>query len=181
MRAIGSRRLGHKPRVQYSLLPQHAQRPRRCLLFACTNARYLACLVFMPAQSSVVRSYSQLNTNSVSGRFSDYRRLVQRSAIAPPMVDEKGPPIMRTQATRPDTLNLASRAEAAIHALRALGDETMNGQIYFFVRYDQDPPTAYHDAWDYGDGTGRRDHYLRRQAPEVEQLWHLPDREVASL
>lgn len=62
---------------------------------------------------------------------------------------------MLTQLTYPDTLNLAARATMAILPLKSLRDERLNGQIYFDVRYDEDPPRAYHTVWDYGDGTGR--------------------------
>jgi hypothetical protein len=50
---------------------------------------------------------------------------------------------------------LASRAARAVHALTSLRDEQLDGQVYFFIRYSDDPPRAYHDAFDYGDGTGR--------------------------
>ncbi|MHB1295805.1 MAG: hypothetical protein ACYC4R_12510 [Anaerolineae bacterium] len=55
----------------------------------------------------------------------------------------------------PDTLNLAGRAALAIRALVELRDQELGGLIYFNARYDLDPPTAFHNAWDYGDGTGR--------------------------
>jgi hypothetical protein len=57
--------------------------------------------------------------------------------------------------TRADTLNLAGRAALAINAMASLRDERLGGLMYFTARYDEDPPTAYHDPWDYGDGTGR--------------------------
>src|ERR1051325_12027509 len=36
-----------------------------------------------------------------------------------------------------------------------LRDEKLEGQLYFYVKLYEDPPTAYHAPWEYGDGTGR--------------------------
>ena len=55
----------------------------------------------------------------------------------------------------PDTPDLPARAELAGNALASLRDEALAGQIYFYIRLYEDPPTAYHAPWDYGDGTGR--------------------------
>ena len=62
---------------------------------------------------------------------------------------------MQAETRLPDTLNLPARAALAINAITSLRDESLNGQIYFYVRLYEDPPTAYHAPWDYGDGTGR--------------------------
>ena len=62
---------------------------------------------------------------------------------------------MQSRPMLPDTLNLAERAALAINAMASLRDERLAGLMYFTARYDEDPPTAYHDPWDYGDGTGR--------------------------
>ena len=62
---------------------------------------------------------------------------------------------MQTHVRLPDTLNLPARATLALNALIGLRDEAMNGQIFFYIRLNEDPPTAYHAPWDYGDGTGR--------------------------
>jgi hypothetical protein len=62
---------------------------------------------------------------------------------------------MTTPARYPDTLDLPARAALAVNAMTALRDEALGGQIYFYVRLYEDPPTAYHAPWDYGDGTGR--------------------------
>jgi hypothetical protein len=57
--------------------------------------------------------------------------------------------------TRPATLDLPARAALAVNALTSLSDDSLNGEIYFYIRLYEDPPTAYHAPWDYGDGTGR--------------------------
>ncbi len=55
----------------------------------------------------------------------------------------------------PDTLDLAARADLAVNALVHLRDEALSGQLYFYIRLYEEPPTGYHAPWDYGDGTGR--------------------------
>jgi hypothetical protein len=62
---------------------------------------------------------------------------------------------MRKGILGPDTVDLPARAALAVNALTSLSDEALNGQIYFYIRLYEDPPTAYHAPWDYGDGTGR--------------------------
>jgi len=58
--------------------------------------------------------------------------------------------------TRGDrVLNLEERARLAINCLTRLVDPKRNYQPYFFVAYDEEPVTAWHHLWDYGDACGR--------------------------
>lgn len=62
---------------------------------------------------------------------------------------------MDVTTTIPDTLELTDMADLAIHHITSNVDPQLDGAPYFYLNMVGKPASCVHDAWDYGDVTGR--------------------------